>query len=301
MFWNCRGLIASLAALWLSGCIGLDAFPVAARAGDTVTLALGSPEGMNRGNTTVAFEDFQGNTHDLTANVRGIFNLFPDKASKAWDSPSTAQLVSSARHEAWLTVMALDLPASLPVGTGTIRVSSAAIYPNINAHVNDVPIRLEILPGTGISNPLEYVFGIEPSSAAFGNIQDLEPRPSVAVYTNSTGSNLFAAIEIKLHIETNKGIELVPSDVRVLMEDLMIITESQRNWFWNLDNGQDYTITLLSPYGLLTEYETRFKVVFNRTRVANTPTITSIRYFDINGVEVVGPPADQYTIIIDNG
>jgi hypothetical protein len=294
-------VITAFVALLLSGCIGLDAFPIAARAGDTVTLALGSPEGMNRNNTSVSFEDSQGGIHDLTANQRGIFKLYPDKASKAWDSSATSTLVSSARHEAWLTVMALDLPSSLPAGAGTIRVTTTADYPTINAHINDVPIRIEILPGAGMSNPLEYVFGSTPATTSFGDVQDLEPRNSVAIHTDSSGTNLFGAIEIKLHIETDKGTNLAPSNVRVLMEDLMIITESRRNWFWDLDNGQDYTVTLLSPLGWLAENEAHFKIVFKQASVVGTPTITSIRYFDVNGAEVVGPSANQYTIVVDNG
>ncbi len=300
--WNCWVLISTFVAIiLLPGCTGLDAFPIAARAGDTITLALGSPEGMGRDNTSVSFEDAQGGIHDLTTDMRGIFKLYPDPASKAWDSSDTFTLVSNARHEPWLTVMALDLPSSLPVGAGTIRVTTTADYPTINAHVNDVPIRLEILPGAGTPNPLEYVFGSTPTSTAFGNVQDLEPRHSVAVHTDSGGANMFGAIEMKLHIETDKGTNLTSSNVRILMEDLMIITESQRNWFWDLDSGQDYTVTLISPLGWLADYEAHFKIIFKQASVVGTPTITSIRYFDVNGAEVTGPSTSQYTIIVDNG
>lgn len=301
IFWNHCAVIIAFATLLLAGCIGLDTFPIAARPGDTITLALGSPEGMKRNNTTVSFEDSQGGTHDLTANMRGIFKLYPDRASKAWDSSNTFSLVDNARHEPWLTIMALDLPQSLPVGAGTVRITSSATYPSINAHVNDVPIRLDILPGTGTPASLEYVFGSAYTSSALGNVQSLEPRPSITVYTDSNGNSLYGAIEIKLHIETDKGPSLTPSNVRVLMEDLTIVTESQRNWFWSLSNGQDYTITLISPLGWLAEYEARFQLVFKNASVVNTPTMTSVRYFNVNGAEVAGPAPNQYTVRLDNG
>ncbi len=105
---------------------------------------------------------------------------------------------------------------------------------------------------------------------------------------------------MKLHIETDKGANLSSSNVRILMEDLMILTESRRNWFWGIENGQDYTITLISPPGWLAEYEARFKVVLKQANVVGTPTITSIRYFDVNGTEVSGPAANQYTVVVDN-
>lgn len=300
-FWNHRAWIIALLSHLLTGCIGLDAHPVAARAGDTVTLALGSPDGMTRSNTTVSFEDVDGGMHDLTANVRGIFKLYPDRASAAWDSSLTSTLVTSARHEPWLTVMALDLPQSLPAGVGRLHINSTAAYPGINAHINDVPVRLEILPGSGTANQLEYVLGSTPDSTAYGDITLLEPRPSVAVRPADGTANLYGAIEMKLRVETNRGTELSEPNVRVVMEDLTVATESRRTWFWNIDNGQDYTITLVSPLGWLTESEARFKIVFKQAQVIGTPAITSIRYFDVDGTEIVGPAIDRYTVVVENG
>lgn len=300
-FWNHPLLLVGCLALLLSGCIGLDAYPIAARAGDTITLPLGSPERMARNNTSVLFEDSEGNIHDLTGDVRAIFKLYPDRASKAWDSSGTVALVSSALHEPWLTVMALDLPASLPVGTGTLRVTSSADYPEVSAHINAVPLRLEILPGAGVSNPLEYVLGTTASSTATGDLRALEPRTTVTINNTSRGTNLYGAIEIKARIGTTKGVQLSPSHVRVIMEDLTVVSESRRTWFWDMDNGEDYTVVLISPEGWLADYEAHFKVVFKQAAIVGTPTITSVRYFDLNGAEVVGPPAEQYTVIVDNG
>lgn len=300
VFWNHRALVMAILAHLLAGCIGLDAHPVAARAGDTATVAVGSPEGMTRANTTVVFEDSQGAVHDLTGNLRGIFKLYPDRASAAWDSSQTSVLVNSSKHEPWLTVMALDLPPTLPAGVGKLRVTSSAEYPSVNAHINDVPIRLEILPGTGAPNALEYVFGNTSDSTAYGDLRLLEPRTSVTVRPGGNSSTVYGAIEIKLHIETNKGTTLTPTQVRVLAEDLTIVTESQRTWFWYLDNGQDYTITLISPSGWLAESEARFRVVFKQADIVGTPALTSIRYFDVNGAEIAGPDAGSYSLVVDS-
>lgn len=41
-----------IAVLWMSGCTAIKPLPIAARAGDSITIALGSQEGMTKTNTT---------------------------------------------------------------------------------------------------------------------------------------------------------------------------------------------------------------------------------------------------------
>jgi hypothetical protein len=58
---------------------------------------------------------------------------------------------------------------------------------------------------------------------------------------------------------------------------------------------------LLSPTGRLRYYEPRFSIVLinNSTQAISftaTPVITSVRYFDINGNTVAGPPISSYTV-----
>jgi len=55
-------------------------------------------------------------------------------------------------------------------------------------------------------------------------------------------------------------------------------------------------VIVSSMTGLLKYYEARFSVVLHSSiSFSGTPTVTSIRYFDLNGNEVVGPVTD-YTV-----
>ena len=71
----------------LNGCVALQPFPMAGQAGDTITLAVGSADGMNSSNTTVEFFPFGTNPNTdpgIPVPVREIVKMYPDKTSHAW-------------------------------------------------------------------------------------------------------------------------------------------------------------------------------------------------------------------------
>src|SRR3989344_8088200 len=147
------GFIACILAMAVSGCISLKTFPQAARGGDTVALSVGSADGMARANTTAAFvsDSAPDAPVNLTPGIRGIFRLYADKASSIYAGGSnTRYVVSTSGHEPWVTIMVVDLPQGLPSGPGEVRVTTTATYPTIGSHINDFPVSLEILPGTGV-------------------------------------------------------------------------------------------------------------------------------------------------------
>ncbi len=58
---------------------------------------------------------------------------------------------------------------------------------------------------------------------------------------------------------------------------------------------------LLSPTGKLQYYESRFAIALRNNSdptisFAGTPVITSVRYFDINGNLVAGPPVTDFVV-----
>jgi len=65
-----------------SGCTMVSPFPLVARSGDTITLAVGSADGMNKSNTTVEFTGSDG----IPINIpeRQILKIYPDKTSRPW-------------------------------------------------------------------------------------------------------------------------------------------------------------------------------------------------------------------------
>jgi hypothetical protein len=297
-------LAASIIAMTLSGCIALQTFPQSARAGDTVALAVGSADGMSRANTTAYFvSDSNSTQYNLTPRIRGIFRLYADKASSTYTSGSnTTYIVSTSGHEPWVTVMVVDLPQGLPTGTGKVHITTTATYPTIGSSINDLPINLEILPGTGVSSSLSYEFGKGTSMPGDPTLLEALPYAQVMpIFPQSTTWPTYGAIEMKMYVPTSAGTALDPPRLRVLTDDMSVSTSSSLTTTYRHDSNQNLTVLLLSPTGRLRYYEARFSIVpiNNSTQIisfAGTPTITSVRYFDINGNQVAGPLASDFVV-----
>ena len=279
----------------LHGCTALQPFPNFARGGDTISLAVGSPSDMTRANTTATFtSDIDGIPIDITANIRSIFKLYADPASKVYEfTEVTDDLVESSKHSPWITIVAVDLPQGLTVGAGKIQFNTTATYPAIGSHINDLQIPVEIIDGTGSPNSFTYEFGV--GSQTTSALTILESQP-VAVFAPAIPSTAcpcpdYAAIEVTATIPTSVG-ELDPTFIKVIAEDLTVNTKSSRNFIQG-SNGQDLTVIFTSNTEKLKYYEAQFSVALHSAlSFSGTPTINSVRYFDINGNEVAGPVAD---------
>src|ERR1700687_4184575 len=80
--------------LALAACSGTQTFTPAARAGDTVTLAVGWQKTLQRQNLTVTITDANNSVTTYLPNdahVRAIVNLYPDPASRAVVDTATGQ------------------------------------------------------------------------------------------------------------------------------------------------------------------------------------------------------------------
>ena len=91
-------VLAAIILLLNTGCTALQSFPGAARGGDTVALAIGSPDGMDRTNTTAVYvsqsdpnyvptsdPDYPGvGTTQHALPIRSIFKLYADKSSEQY-------------------------------------------------------------------------------------------------------------------------------------------------------------------------------------------------------------------------
>lgn len=285
-------------ALLSAGCTALKTFPQAAHPGDTIALAVGSPDGMTRANTTATFtSDADGIPVDITANIRSIFKLYADRSSGVYEPFGAAQnLVGTSGHEPWVTIVALDLPTTgLLTGPGQISFNTTASYPSIGSHINDVPIGIEILPGVGSSSDFTYEFGV--GSSATGDLTELEAQAHAiagpAFPSPSCPCPDYGAIEVKINMPTSSGTGLTQDLVRVLVDDMTMETNSGRGVNYALTGGEDLTVMLISPTGQLKYYEARFSIVpFSTITFSGTPTVTSVRYFDIDGNETTGPVSD---------
>jgi len=279
----------------LHGCTALQSFPHAARSGDTVALAVGSPLNMARENTTATLTDINDVVTDITSNIRSIFKLYADPDSKVYNySTPTWNLVSSSGHAPWISIVVLDLPVGLPEGSASIKFNTTATYPSIGSHLNDRELAIEILPGEGVSNDFTYEFGV--GSSLPGNLNLLEPQPR-AIYGHLFPSTEcpcpdYAAIEVRTTISTNAGV-ISNDSIRVVPQDLTLLTYSGRDFTHGVTSaGDELLVTFLSTDGTLKHFEAQFSVVLYPNKFNGTPVIDSIKYFDIDGNEVAGPASE---------
>jgi hypothetical protein len=297
---NLKVRIALLASilLILHACTGFQTYPKVARAGDTISIAVGSPVGMTKdsNNTTAVYLPDSGGTFPLT--LRSVFNLYPDKKSRLYLPNSvTASLINSAGHEAWQTVMMIDLPTNLPVGSGSIQITSIAEYPSINNHINNVPISLEIVSGIGQADTFSYEFGLGLSSP--GDLSLLEALPH-ALITPPTDNEFYGAIEMKLLLPTTAATTLTEGKLRVVVDDMTPSTFSNRTVTWTVNSNEELVVIMMSASGGLLANESRFSIVLKPTfSFTAPPVISEVTYYDINGNIVVGHTPAEYTVTLN--
>ena len=312
-------IILSLVMFILHGCVAVQTFPTVARAGDTTSLAIGSLEGANKNNLTIYFESDTnpGVQVDITASIRSVFKLYPDKTSNAnlalqsFSGHSTLTMWSA--HELWQTVVALDLPSDLAVGTGNITVISGAGVVGVNnaKKVDDVLIDIEILPEiNGAPATFEY-FDNNTNPSQPGNLAELEPRQQILVrvpkrsgiYQNTVTYG-YAAAEYLIRVPM---VQAYVPETPVPDEAISVInhenyfdygqstnydgstvgTASQKQMFWKKE-GENVRVSFVSPKGLLSPDLIRFSIVPSNPGLFNFSgtglcEILSITYYDENG------------------
>ncbi len=145
----------------LAACSGTQTYTPIARAGDTVSLAVGWQKTLLRQNLTVTITDANNSVTTYSPNdahVRAIVNLYPDPVSKAVVDTATGRVGNGTRignlinsqvtgqdNEWWQTTIVLDLPSAMAIGNATISISDSA-----GATV--LPLIVTIVPGAGTSN-----------------------------------------------------------------------------------------------------------------------------------------------------
>jgi hypothetical protein len=286
------------AVIVTTGCVAVRSFPMSARAGDTITLAVGSPDGMTPTNTTVSYTPSGGSPIPLT--IRSIFKLYPDKTSPAWLGSSAIGVENDTGHGPWTTIIAADIPSEypagvpVPTGSGDIQVSTSAVYPPPPArNINDTLIPLEILPGTGAPDPFEYE--IVAGLPVAGDLSQLEPERRIVVKPQFTGvgASGYGAIEVTLTIPY---LDVIVDDVRVVIDDKMRLSAFDRkiNYIWSIQ-GSDLVVSFMSPTGGLDYSHVNFYILSPNLMdlvdiglvdpAALSPTVT---YYDVDGNVAAG-------------
>ncbi|MDQ1363057.1 MAG: hypothetical protein QG652_917 [Pseudomonadota bacterium] len=288
----------------LQGCVAVQSFPATARAGDTITLALGSVDGLNKSNLQISYTPQSTNIPvDLTANIRNVFKVYPDKTSRVWlDTADSANILNVfAGHGAWLNVAVLDLPATLPSGYGSFQVDfgNGVIVPNTFAvqSAETVQIISEILPaaaGTGVASSFYYYSA--PGGVISGNLSKLAAIPQVVLrpqVSNSYFSLLKpSAAEYRIKLPIIGDVQaLDDSSVHVIWDDKPGEFNKQIQLNWKRQ-GDELTVNILVPVAQAIQADLhRFSIIvldadgINAIDPAGTPQLLSYRYFDFNGAE----------------
>jgi len=229
-------LILTLLAWLISSCASMQPLSNYARSGDTVSLALGGTIDANaqvsvlkKDTITITITDSAGVTSPVM--LRYLFRTYADPASAIGyrSYPVTNWLPIEAYPEPytgqWIAIIDLTDPVSLTpvplaVGTATISVSSPDLIDFIDrvglgwtwTDGNLASIPIEILPGAGSSNSLNYLSPIS-ADPSFS----LEPIDQIEVLPQGVPSNIVGGGEFSFsyrHDDFNiqaHGIRVVPT------------------------------------------------------------------------------------------
>ena len=287
---------------FLQGCVATQSFPTVARSGDTITLAVGSPDGMTKSNTTAQFvSDVDSSITPLS--IRSIIRIRPDNTSEAalFDDVLNAEDYYTG-HSQWLSVVVIDLPEGLTVGTGHIDINSSASYGSLSVGINDIPISIEIIDGVGQRN--EFTYNNNFRGVGPGDLTALEPLPQAVIRPPFIQSTvLLAAAEIKVNVPLGS----VPTrGIRVVNDDFYTKNyqdQVQMNWS---REGDEITVNFISPKGTMELKQLRFSIVprpGNDFASGIDPNVVSVKLYDGNAdvIEIFQnvPDKDMFTVGIE--
>lgn len=306
----------------LSGCVAFQPFPHTVRAGDTITLAIGSVDGASRSNITIEYYSDSDplSPIDLTSGVRSVLKLFPDKTSHAYWSQAGEfgtdnmnYLTRLSGHGPWQSVIVVDLPLTLPPGTGNIQVSLGpdVVYPDTLRKVDDVTIAMEILDNgaggaaQGGAHEFEYHQTAFNSNSTVGDLSELEQTRQVLVRVLP---NLFvshAAVSAAEYMLTvpivDTGLNDVTNqvgntDMVVVLDDQANLIKNQTNLIWSR-SGSVVKVIVVSANGGQDPSNIRFSVLLSNLDLGPTNgwvisdfvSLDSVQYFNVNGEATTGP------------
>ena len=314
--------IVGLMLVILASCVAVRSFPYTVRAGDTVTLAIGSLDGVNKNNITVSFysDTDPSNPLDLTSNVRSVLRLFPDKTSESyWDettgfgTQTMTYINALSGHGPWLSVLVLDLPPTIQPGTGYLKIipGQGTIYPNLIKKVADVNVGLEILAinsgssALGDNHSFDYTEADFSSNVIVGDLTKLEQSKQVVVRTLPTTTVSYPSISAAEYVIDITAVDqggnsvidlLTEDDLAVVLDDQPGYVKNQTNLSWSKLSNL-VKVNIVSIRGNQNPRFIRFSILLsnlvlkssNGYSLGNAASIVSSKYYDANGELMTGP------------
>jgi len=302
----------------LQACVGVQTFPVAARAGDTITLPVGTQDNLNQSNVTLHYYP-EGSTTpiDLTPNVRSIFKVYPDKTSRVW-LDDVDRLLRYTGHSPWQNVLAVDLPVDLPQGSGYFDVILGAgvieANPNFIKSVTAVQIAMDVLPVAANPVPNDFGFFTNPFSAPdSGDLSRLMPlrrlvlRPAVSLVEYGNDQVAAAQYIIKLSPDAAlvDALDANTAIMSIIRDEIPNDSANQVQLSWSRV-ADVVTVNVVSPVGGIRANLVRFEMLFLFITGLNyldvfslSPQLQSVTYFDITGNAVALAIQTPEVVIMD--
>jgi len=275
---------------FLHGCAGVRTFPSVARAGDTVTMMAGGSERATTETVAVTLTSAAtGQVWDLQALglVRSVFNVRPD-------GTSVGTLYGPYFHTFWpwvvghepvQTVLVTDLPNDVPVGLATVEVNLNTDDSSGGGSV--MALSLEVVPGTGHSDSLEYVDMLTGPTPA--DLPSLEAAPRAKI-TFGRGWSTLRLGAASLVVDFDETV-VDPSDLFVYVPESTVrgtwsttgpFGATQRMVYWHQD-GQRLYLDVAAPQGLAPQYLQAY-VVYPPTVTGNPALqLVSATVWDVDG------------------
>lgn len=269
-----------------TGCMGTQSFGIAARSGDTIALAVGRYDNLQKSNMTVTVTDSSGKVTTYQPNssaIRAVINLYPDPASYLMYSdrlyPGLPGLLSilnsttSGDKDWWETTVYLNLPSGMATGTANVSITTA-----IGQTIG--PIAVTILPGTGSAN----VFWASYSTGPVGLGSSLfmaERLPHATIIFD--GATVPYGVQIRLthanSIDSGTGSNLALA---------VLPRGDQSTLIWD-DDGTTLRVLMQSPSEMLPEKTKNYKFYLLGVDPASLQILSgSLKAVDANGNPISG-------------
>lgn len=299
--------------LLATGCSGTHSFTTAARGGETVALAVGYRQHLQRQNMTVKITDYSGTTVTYPVSdprVRGVVNLYPDPVSKLRVGYDTGQKLgvnalyltdviqgnnypggggTSGDSDWWITTLLLDLPTTMANGN-LISTGMANIVITDTGGNAIPPVSVEILPGTSSKN-LFNIYGLASGFTFDALTQYPNVLPGleradhfIVTFQTTQDANGYDILPYSMQVSFTHTPSVGVAQVLNARSDLKNVTFT--------DDGSNLKVMLTSPDGnamYFTAKDLKFYIAGGLSNVALNPA--SLKAYDITGSPITGVTA----------
>lgn len=277
---------------FLVGCTGVNTFTTGARPGETITVALGYKQKINRDNLTVNITPLSGSAYIYNpgdARVKMVFQAYPDPVSKLVVADRAHTVYGSLypdyiidlwgnnvrgltkNDNDWSqTFVVLDLPTDISAGAAALQFISGG------TGLTDEPVTVEVLPGpTATSHPFTVNGGTQ------------------APYTGAERASHFV-------VRFTGPAGTIPNSIEVVLSRTLGATGDPwvthgrgdlKNLMWS-DNGSQIKVMLTPVKGVPLSLLKDFKFYV-------TGSVTALDLVSLKAYDVLGNPLAGFSPVIE--